>query len=73
MKLFSQIITLTGAAVSIYYSYTNNYSTEGIIAFLSFIAAFSATFFFDKKPSMSQKLGKNSKAYQSGRDINIKE
>ncbi|MCT8863987.1 hypothetical protein [Shewanella xiamenensis] len=73
MKLFSQLITLVGILVSGFYSYANEYSFEGVVAFLSFLAAFAATFFFGKNSNMSQQVGNNSKAYQSGRDINIKE
>lgn len=73
MKLFSQLVTLVGILVSGYYSYLNDFIFEGIVAFLSFLAAFTATFFFGKSSNMSQKVGDNSKAYQSGRDINIKE
>ena len=73
MKFFSQLVTLVGIFISGFYSYLNNYSFEGVVAFLSFLAAFAATFFFRKNSSMSQKVGDNSKAYQSGRDINIKE
>jgi hypothetical protein len=73
MKLFSQLITLVGIFISGYYSYVNDNSFEGAVAFLSFLAAFSATFFFGRSSSMSQQVGNDSKAYQSGRDINIKE
>ena len=73
MKLFSLLVTLVGILVSGYYSYLNDFSFEGVVAFLSFLAAFAATFFFGKSSNMSQKVGNNSKAYQSGRDINIKE
>jgi len=73
MKLFSQLITLVGISISGYYSYVNDYSFEGVVAFLSFLAGFSATFIFGRSSSMSQQVGNDSKAYQSGRDINIKE
>lgn len=73
MKLFSQLVTLIGILISGFYSYMNNYNFEGVVAFLSFIAAFSATFFFGENSNMNQQVGKNSKAYQSGRDINFKE
>jgi len=73
MKLFSQLVTLIGIFISGYYSYLNDYSFEGVVAFLSFLAAFTTTFFFGKSSDMSQQTGSNSKAYQSGRDINIKE
>jgi len=73
MKLFSHLVTLVGIFISGYYSYVNDYSFEGVVAFLSFLAAFAATFFFGRRANMSQQVGNNSKAYQSGRDINIKE
>lgn len=73
MKLFSQLVTLVGILISGFYSYMNDYGFEGVVAFFSFLAAFSATFFFGRDSNMSQQVGKNSKAYQSGRDINIKE
>lgn len=73
MKLFSQFVTLAGILMSGFYSYANEYSFEGVAAFLSFLAAFAATFFFGKTSNMSQQVGNNSKAYQSGRDMNIKE
>jgi hypothetical protein len=73
MKLFSQIITMIGVLLSASYVYFNGCSFEGIAAVLSFLAAFSATFFFGKDSKMAQTVGDNSKAYQSGRDINVKE
>ncbi len=73
MKVFAQITTIVGILLSGIYSYMNNFGFDGVIAFLSFLAAFSATFFFGKSSHMAQTVGKNSKAYQSGRDINIKE
>ena len=73
MKLFSQLVMLVSIFLSGYYSYVNDYSFEGVAVFLSSLAAFSSTFLFGKRSSMSQQVGKNSKAYQSGRDINIKE
>ncbi|QYJ93152.1 hypothetical protein [Shewanella spartinae] len=73
MKLFSQLVTIAGILISGFYSYLNDYSFEGIVAFISFLAAFSATFFFGNSSKMTQQVGDNSKAYQSGRDINIKE
>lgn len=73
MKIFAQFITIVGIVLSGIYSYINDFSFDGIVAFISFLAAFSATFFFGKNASMTQTVGDNSKAYQSGRDINIKE
>ncbi|ARR51129.1 hypothetical protein ETN89_17695 [Photobacterium damselae subsp. damselae] len=73
MKLFSQLVTIVGILISGFYSYLNDYSFEGVVAFISFLAAFSATFFFGNSSKMNQQVGDNSKAYQSGRDINIKE
>jgi hypothetical protein len=73
MKIFSQLVTVIGILISGFYSYMSGYSFEGIVAFISFLAAFSATFFFGKSAKMNQQVGDNSKAYQSGRDINIKE
>jgi hypothetical protein len=73
MKLIAQITTLIGILISGAYAYINNYAFEGVVALLSFLAVFSATFFFSNKKEMSQTTGDNSKAYQSGRDINIKD
>ena len=73
MKILAQISTLIGLIVSGIYSYFNNFCFEGIVALLSFTAAFASTFFFGNSSKMQQKLGGNSKGYQAGRDINIKE
>ncbi|UTV26423.1 hypothetical protein [Photobacterium atrarenae] len=73
MKKFIQIVTLVGLVVSGWYSYKNDFSFEGVVAFLSFLIAFGSTFFLGVSNKMSQTLGDNSKGYQSGRDINIKD
>ena len=73
MKIFAQIISVIGIILTGVYSYLNNYPFEGITGFLTFLVAFTSTFFMSNEKSMSQNVGDNSKAYQSGRDINIKE
>ena len=72
MKLFGQLATLLGMLLSGFYSYVTNYSFESVIAFLSFLAMFSTTFFLGNNSKMNQKTGKNSNAYQASGDINIK-
>ncbi len=73
MKLFTQIITILGVLLTGIYSYFNNYPFEGVTGFLTFLIAFSSTFSISKPKQMNQSVGDHSKAYQSGRDINIKE
>lgn len=75
MKIFAQIISVLGIILTGVYSYINNYPFEGITGLLTFLVAFASTFFMSNAnaKSMSQNVGDNSKAYQSGRDINIKE
>lgn len=73
MKIFAQIISILGVILTGIYSYFNNYPFEGVTGFLTFLVAFSSTFFMSKAKTMSQNVGDHSKAYQSGRDINIKE
>ncbi|EJF7198428.1 hypothetical protein V9J80_002628 [Vibrio cholerae] len=73
MKKFIQIVTLVGLVVSGWYSYKNDFSFEGVVAFLSFLIAFGSTFFLGVPNKMSQTFGDNSKGYQAGRDINIKD
>jgi len=73
MKIFAQIVTILGLLLTGIYSYFNNYPFEGITGFLSFLIAFASTFFMSKAKHMNQTVGDHSKAYQSGRDINIKE
>ncbi|MCG6412640.1 hypothetical protein, partial [Vibrio fluvialis] len=63
MKKFIQIVTLVGLVVSGWYSYKNDFSFEGIVAFLSFLIAFASTFFLGVSHKMSQTLGDNSKGY----------
>lgn len=75
MKLIIQLASLLGIIISASYLYRNSWDFAGGTTLLSFIALFAGSFFLfkqNKKPvNQSQKVGKNSTAYQSGGDMNI--
>ncbi|WP_318517279.1 hypothetical protein [Photobacterium leiognathi] len=73
MKVFIRICALIGLLISGWYSLENDFGFEGVVAFLSFLVAFGSTYFLGKDSKMNQVLGDNSKGYQAGRDINIKD
>ncbi len=73
MKFIAQIITLTGIILTAIYGYLRGFSFHVMVAFLSFVAGFASTFFLSRDKSMVQSVGDNSKTYQAGRDINIKD
>ncbi|HLS29231.1 MAG TPA: hypothetical protein VK021_00080 [Flavobacteriaceae bacterium] len=73
MKSIIRIVTVLGLLISGVYTYINEFAFEGVVAFLSFLVAFLGTFIFSKTTKMNQIVGSNSEAYQSGRDINIRE
>lgn len=73
MKIISQIVTVLGIAISALYLYFKGFDFTGTVTLLSFVAGFAATFYFSKSSKMNQKTGDNSKAFQAGRDINIKD